>query len=117
MKSVEIISIPVSDQQRSKEFYLKVGLTVLAEATFGNGQSWIQLGFPDGGASVTLVDWFDKMPAGSMQALVISTDDIEKDIKELEQKGIQVGAIDKTPWGRFATIKDPDGNTLSLHES
>ncbi|MDF3076861.1 MAG: glyoxalase [Sphingobacteriaceae bacterium] len=116
MKSVEIISVPVTDQQRSKEFYLKLGLQLLAEADFGT-QKWIQLGLPDGGASLTLVDWFDKMPAGSMQALVIATDDIDKDVAELTEKGIQVGAIDTTPWGRFATIKDPDGNTLSLHQS
>jgi predicted enzyme related to lactoylglutathione lyase len=116
MKSIAIVSVPVKDQQKSKEFYLKLGLNMITEAPMGENQSWIQLGFKDGGPSITLVNWFEKMPAGSMQALVISTDDIEKDINELNAKGISVGKIDNTPWGKFATIKDPDGNTLSLHQ-
>jgi predicted enzyme related to lactoylglutathione lyase len=116
MKTIELVSVPVTDQQKSKEFYLQLGLKLITEAPMGDEQFWIQLGFKDGGPSITLVTWFEKMPAGSMQALVISTDDIEKDIIELNSKGIIVGTIDNTPWGKFATIKDPDGNTLSLHQ-
>jgi catechol 2,3-dioxygenase-like lactoylglutathione lyase family enzyme len=116
MKTVEIISVPVKDQQKSKDFYVRLGMKLLREEPFGKDQSWVQLGFKDGGPTLTLVTWFEKMPAGSMQALVISTDDIEKDVKELKAKGIEAGKIDNTPWGKFSTIKDPDGNTLSLHQ-
>jgi uncharacterized glyoxalase superfamily protein PhnB len=116
MKSVEIISVPVTNQQLAKEFYLKMGLQLVIETSLGNGQQWIQLSFPDGGATITLVNWFDKMPAGSLQAVVIESDDIEKDIKQLQNSGIEPGPIDKTPWGRFAKITDPDGNTWSLHQ-
>ena len=116
MNAVEIISIPVTDQQRAKEFYLRLGLQVIAESPFDQG-FWIQLGFPAGGATLTLVNWFDKMPAGSMQGLVVSTDNIEADIQELNSKGISIAKIDHTPWGKFATITDPDGNTISLHET
>jgi predicted enzyme related to lactoylglutathione lyase len=116
MKSATIISVPVTDQQRAKEFYLKLGLTLIVEAPMGKDQVWVQLGFPGGGATLTLVNWFEKMQAGSMHGLVISTDNIEKDIEELKAKGIEVRAIDNTPWGKFASIKDPDGNSLSLHQ-
>jgi predicted enzyme related to lactoylglutathione lyase len=116
MKSATIISVPVTDQQRAKEFYLKMGLTLITEAPMGKDQTWIQLGFPEGSATLTLVNWFDKMPAGSMHGLVISTDDIEKDMKELTAKGIDVGKLDNTPWGLFASVKDPDGNSLTLHQ-
>ena len=41
---------------------------------------------------------------------------IEKEIKELKEKGIEVGKIDDTPWGKFAWLKDLDGNSLCLHQ-
>jgi catechol 2,3-dioxygenase-like lactoylglutathione lyase family enzyme len=44
IKSFEIVSVPVSDQQRSKQFYRDVvGLELVREEPMGPGQSWIQL--------------------------------------------------------------------------
>jgi len=117
MKSIEIISIPVTDQERSKQFYENLGFTLIAEAPFGNGDKWVQLGFPGHDASITLVTWFPGMPAGSMHGFVIKTDSLEQDIEEFTSKGIAVGNIDETPWGRFLSVKDPDGNALSFHEA
>ena len=117
MRTIEIISIPVTDQARAKEFYQKLGFEVIVEAPFGGGSQWIQMGFPGQDASITLVNWFPKMPAGCIQGFVIKTGNVEDDIKELTAKGIEVGAIDNTPWGKFLSVKDPDGNALSLHES
>lgn len=115
MKSIEIISIPVSDQQRAKTFYQQLGFELITEAPFEGGQNWVQLGFPDSNVSITLVTWFDNMPPGCINGLVIKTDDLEKDIEELTAKGISVGKVDDTPWGKFAAVIDPDGNHLSLH--
>ena len=114
MKAIEIISIPVTDQQAAKAFYLKIGFEILVEANFEK-QTWIQMAFPGSPVSITLVNWFLEMPAGSVRGLVIKTDDLDKDIADLKAKGLEVGNVDTTPWGRFATVKDPDGNALSLH--
>ncbi|MDB4926390.1 glyoxalase superfamily protein [Mucilaginibacter sp.] len=116
MKSIEIISIPVTDQARAKEFYLQLGFGILVEAPFEGDKKWMQMGLPDGGVSITLVTWFDNMPAGCIDGLVIKTDDIAKDAADLTAKGITVGKIDETPWGKFMAVTDPDGNRLSLHE-
>ena len=117
MKSIEIISIPVTDQERSKEFYLQLGFNLLAEATFEADKKWIQLGLPNSNVSITLVTWFDNMPPGCINGLVIKTDNLANEIAELTAKGITVGNTDQTPWGKFAAVIDPDGNRLSLHES
>ncbi len=114
MKAIEIISIPVTDQQAAKAFYLKIGFEILVEANFEK-QTWIQMAFPGSPVSITLVNWFPEMPAGSVRGLVIKTDDLDKDIADLKAKGLEVGNVDTTPWGRFATVKDLDGNALSLH--
>ncbi len=117
MKSISIISIPVTDQEAAKQFYLKLGFKLLVEAPFEKGQKWVQLALPGQEAvSITLVTWFPNMPAGSVNGFVIKTDDLNKEIDELTAKGITVGKIDETPWGKFAAVTDPDGNRLSLHE-
>jgi len=116
MKTIEIISIPVTDQVRAKEFYLRMGFKLLTEAPFGKDQQWIELGLPGGGPSITLVTWFKEIPAGSVRGLVIETEDIHKEIKVMESNGIKVDPIEKMPWGQFASVQDPDGNRLSLHQ-
>ena len=116
MKAIEIISIPVTDQARAKEFYLQLGFEVMIEAPFEGDKKWVQMGFPGSAISVTLVTWFDNMPPGCIDGLVIKTDDIAQDIANLTAKGITVGAIDQTPWGKFAAVTDPDGNRISLHQ-
>jgi catechol 2,3-dioxygenase-like lactoylglutathione lyase family enzyme len=112
MNNIEIISIPVTDQQRAKEFYLKLGFTLITEAPFEGDKKWIQLGLPGGGPSITLVTWFKNMPAGCINGLVINTKDIGKELEILKSNGITVGTIDDTPWGKFAAVEDPDGNRL-----
>ncbi len=57
MKSVEIIMTPVKDRQKAKEFYVKFGFQVLIEATDPHGEAWIQLGLPNGGATISLADF------------------------------------------------------------
>jgi hypothetical protein len=58
MKAIEIISIPVTDQERSKEFYKRLGFNVLIEAPFEKDSKWVQMGLPGDGPSITLVTWF-----------------------------------------------------------
>ncbi|HLA59521.1 MAG TPA: VOC family protein [Puia sp.] len=107
MKTVEIIMIPVKDRQRSKEFYLKLGFQIMVEAPDPHGDTWIQMGLPNGNTSISLA---------SFQGIISEVNDIESEIQELKTKDIEVGKIDDTPWGRFAWLKDLDGNSLCLHQ-
>lgn len=107
MKSVEIVMLTVSDQRKAKEFYLKLGFQIMAEAPAAHGETWIQLGFPNQNTTISLAKF---------QGVICETDDINEEVKELKAKGIEVGKIDNTPWGKFAWLKDLDGNSLCLHE-
>ena len=103
----EIIMIPVSDQQKSKEFYMKLGFELIVEAPAEHGQTWIQLGLPNQDTTISLA---------SFQGIIFETDDIEAEIEKFETDGIKVGKTDNTPWGKFAWLTDPDGNRLCLHQ-
>jgi len=107
MNAIEILMIPVQDQQKAKEFYLKLGFEVIMEAPSHHGETWLQMGLPGKGATIALAKF---------QGIIMETTNIEKEIKELKAKGIEVGNTDDTPWGKFAWLKDLDGNSLCLHQ-
>ena len=107
MNTIEIIILPVADQQKAKEFYLKAGFQLIIEAPADHGQTWVQLGLPNQPTSIALMKF---------HGIIMETDDIEKEMDELTARGIEVGKIDDQPWGRFAWFKDLDGNGLCLHQ-
>ncbi len=113
---INIVSIPVRDQERAKAFYLAIGFDLVTEQPMGPDRKWVQLAPKGGGVHITLVHWFDQMPPGSQQGLVVVVADIEAERDALLQKGVEVSAIDRTPWGAMAPFKDVDGNGWVLHE-
>ena len=108
MKGIEIVMIPAKDRLSSKEFYEKIGLSTLVEAQDPHGEPWIQVGFPGQPTTLSLAAFY---------AIICSTDDIEKEVEVIRAKGIDVGEIDVTPHGKFAWLKDPDGNEICLREA
>ena len=107
MKNIEIIMIPVKDQQKSKEFYLNLGFKVIIEAPAAHGQTWIQMGIPNQTTTISL---------STFHGVICETDNIEMEISNLKSKGIEMERVDKTPWGTFAWTKDADGNGICFHE-
>jgi catechol 2,3-dioxygenase-like lactoylglutathione lyase family enzyme len=129
MRAIEVISIPVTDQQRSKDFYARLGFELLVEAPMGNGQWWLQMGLPGQVTTIALVSWWPyrevEMKAGTLHGLILETEDIEADVRTLRARGVLAGRgphcfdaslINDTPLGRFVHFTDPDGNGINLHE-
>ncbi len=107
MKNIEIIMIPVTDQQKAKEFYTNLGFEVIIEAPAAHGQTWVQMGLPNQPTTISL---------STFHGIICETDDIETEINSLKAKGIEMERVDKTPWGTFAWTKDTDGNGICLHQ-
>ncbi|MCL2516200.1 MAG: VOC family protein [Microbacteriaceae bacterium] len=115
---LQVVSIPVSDQDRSLAFYRDVlGFTVLADQQFTPEMRWVMLTPPGARTAITLVDWFPSMPAGSLKGTVLETDDLDADAAALGAKGVDVSPVQSAPWGRFVTFDDPDGNGIVLQAS
>jgi catechol 2,3-dioxygenase-like lactoylglutathione lyase family enzyme len=107
MKTIEIIMLPVTDRQKAKEFYLNLGFEIVIEAQDPHGEAWIQMRLPNGNTTISL---------SGFNGLICETDDIAKETEDLKAKGIDVGKADETPWGKFAWLKDQDGNSICLHQ-
>jgi predicted enzyme related to lactoylglutathione lyase len=113
----EILSVPVSDQQRAKAFYRDVlGFDLLREEPMGPGMSWIQLAPPGQSVTIALVSWFEQMKPGGLQGVMVNTEDIDAEYRSLRARGLQLTEIKQEPWGRYATFNDPDGNGWILRQ-
>jgi catechol 2,3-dioxygenase-like lactoylglutathione lyase family enzyme len=118
IQDVKVISVPVSDQARSKAFYTeKLGFECSRDDDSVPGIRWVQV-TPDGGTtSLTLVTWFETMPAGSLQGLVLGSTDLRSDCDELAANGVPFDRpLEEQPWGAEAVISDPDGNKIVLQQ-
>jgi catechol 2,3-dioxygenase-like lactoylglutathione lyase family enzyme len=115
--SFEIVSVPVSDQERAKTFYRDIlGFELIREAEMGPQGKWIQLAPKGCATTIALVTWYDSMKPGGLQGVMLNVTDIDKDHRDLTARGLSLSAIDQQPWGRFAIFKDPDGNGWILRQ-
>jgi catechol 2,3-dioxygenase-like lactoylglutathione lyase family enzyme len=115
---VQLFSIPVTDQDRARDFYVKtLGFELVADTEMGPGMRWVQVRPPGASTSLTLVTWFPTMAPGSQKGTVLEAQDLEGTLDDLRSKGAQIGAIETAPWGRYVTFDDPDGNGIVVQET
>ena len=116
--SFEILSVPVSDQQRAKQFYRDVlGFKLIREEPMGPGMSWIQLAPPGQSVTVALVTWFENMKPGGLQGVMVNTEDIDAEHTLLRSRGLEIGEIKQEPWGAMpcsTTQTETAGSCVSL---
>ena len=119
IEQVVVVSIPVSDGDRAKAFYVDtLGLELVGEDDSVPGLHWIQVKPRGGEVSLSLVTWFGSMPAGSLQGLVLTTDDLRGDYEALSEKGVRFDhPPEPQPYAALETVlRDPDGNGLVLQQ-
>jgi catechol 2,3-dioxygenase-like lactoylglutathione lyase family enzyme len=112
IEDVQIVSVPVSDQDRARSFYTEtLGFELRTENAFGEGMRWIEVAPQSSTTSLSLVTWFEVMPPGSLQGLVLTVDDVHATYEELLTKGVPFEfAPREMPGGLQAVFRDPDGN-------
>jgi predicted enzyme related to lactoylglutathione lyase len=119
VRDVKVISVPVSDQERAKTFYVeRLGFELTRDDDSVPGIRWVQVTPKAASVSLTLVNWFETMLAGSLQGLVLGIEDLEGDCEKLQANGVEFDRpLQQQPWGTEAVIRDPDGNRLVLQQA
>ncbi len=137
---LEAVVIPVSDVDRAKEFYGRLGWRLDADFRFDNGFRVTQFTPPGSGCSVQFGTKITSAETGSAQGLYLIVSDIEAVRDELAARGVDVSevfhaktpgaqfqrdgtggrvggpAADHASYSSFATFSDPDGNGWLLQE-
>ncbi len=126
---IEVIMVPVTDPDRSKQFYAdQLGFHVDVDASPVPGVRIIQMTPPGSGCSVTIGMGLDESKPGSLQGVQICVGDIETAHAELAERGVDVSTVRNMgpdgwqdgkggDWNSFFFFKDPDGNGWAVQES
>jgi len=129
---LEVDVIPVSDVERSKLFYRRLGWRLDADDVPANGVRIVQFTPPGSACSVTFGKGITAAAPGSAEgALIVS--DIEAAHDELVRRGIDASEVwhgaafplearrrgrdpERTSYGSFFSFNDPDGNAWLVQE-
>src|SRR5258708_3912951 len=130
--NLEVHVIPVSDVERSKQFYQLLGWRLDADDAPAKNVRMVQFTPPGSGCSVTFGNGLTAAaPGSSVAALVVS--DIKVAHDELIHRGIDVSEMwhgapfplearlpgpdpKRTSYGSFCAFSDPDGNAWLVQE-
>lgn len=112
---VQLLSVPVSDQDRARDFYVDIlGFDLVRDNPMGEGARWVEVAPKGATTGLTLVTWFPTMAPGSLKGLVLQTGDVDGDCARLREAGVAVDGPSDAPWGRQVTFDDPEGNGIVL---
>jgi catechol 2,3-dioxygenase-like lactoylglutathione lyase family enzyme len=137
---LEVVVIPVSDVDRSKEFYGRLGWRLDADFPFDNGVRVVQFTPPGSPGAIQFGAKMTSAAPGSAENLYLIVSDIEAGRDELIARGAEVSEVfhpgapgaqfqpdgasdrltgpdpDHASYRSFATFSDPDGNRWLLQE-
>jgi catechol 2,3-dioxygenase-like lactoylglutathione lyase family enzyme len=135
---LEVLVLPVSDVDRAKNFYQKLGWRLDADFVAAVDYRVVQLTPPGSPASVIFGTGVTTAAAGSTQGLYLVVEDIEIARKELVALGVDVSEVfhdvtgvfnhagtsarvpgpdpERRSYSSFASFSDPDGNGWVLQE-
>ena len=130
--NLEVDIIPVSDVERAKLFYQRLGWRLDTDDSLGSDVRIVQFTPPGSGCSVTFGKGITADSPGSAEGgLIVS--DIEAAHSELVGRGIDASDMwhgppfpaqarlrgpdpNRTSYGSFFSFNDPDGNTWLVQE-
>ncbi|MEE6263274.1 VOC family protein [Plantactinospora sonchi] len=135
---VEIVVLPVTDVDRAKEFYTRLGFHEDIDYVGPDGFRVVQFTPPGSTASITIGNGITDAAPGSSQGVHLVVDDIVAARAELVARGIEVSEVfhdaggvfhhagtrdrvagphpDRQSYASFLSFADPDGNGFVLQE-
>ena len=87
------VMVPVADQDEAIAFYTKtLGFSVVADVPFGEGDRWVEVAPPGGGAALALVPPQGEYQTGRMTGIALESPDPRADHAELKKLDVDVDA-------------------------
>jgi catechol 2,3-dioxygenase-like lactoylglutathione lyase family enzyme len=135
---LEVVALGVSDVDRAKAFYQKLGWRLDADFAVGNDFRIVQLTPHNSQASIFIGKGVTSARPGSADTLVLAVDDVDAARNELIARGVEVSEVfhyaggpfnntgenprvsgpdpERRSYFSFASFTDPDGNRWLLQE-
>jgi lactoylglutathione lyase len=114
IEKMKNIVVFVRDFEKAKRFYKELLRLPLVQESVA-----IMEFFPGGttlGVSLAMHEAAFPL-VGRHTGITLQVKDIDLLCRELEEAGVEFAELlEKTPWGKMAVVKDPDGNQFALVE-
>ena len=137
---LEVVVVPVSDVDRAKDFYKRLGFREDIDYAGSDGYRVVQLTPPGSACSIIFGKGVTSAQPGSIDRLVLAVDDIDAARDELLSHGVEVSVFhdaggglgggfyartearapgpdpQRRSYASYASFSDPDGNGWLLQE-
>ena len=114
---IELIFVPVSDVDRAKEFYERIGFHADHDQTPMDGLRFVQMTPPGSACSIAFGTGLGiDLEPGRQNTIQVVVPDADGALAHLRNLGAGASDVDELAWGRFVTFDDPDGNSWTLQE-
>jgi len=138
---LEVVVVPVSDVDRAKDFYKRLGFREDVDYAGSDGYRIVQLTPPGSPCSIIFGNGVTSAKPGSIDSMVFAVTDIVATRAELVSRGVKVGEVfhdaggglgggfytstkaraagpdpQRRSYASYASLADPDGNVLMLQE-
>ncbi|MDQ4213866.1 VOC family protein [Microbacterium sp. ASV81] len=115
---IELIFVPVTDVDRAKEFYERIGFHADHDRTPMEGLRFVQMTPPGSACSIAFGTGLGhtEIQPGQQNTIQVVVPDADEALAHLRDAGAEAEGVDELAWGRFVTFDDPDGNTWTLQQ-
>ncbi|MCX5300829.1 VOC family protein [Streptomyces sp. NBC_00193] len=114
---LELVAVPVTDIDRAKAFYERIGFHADHDITVSEEIRFVQLTPPGSACSIAIGKGLTRMTPGSLDNMQVVVADIEEAFADLKGRGIEVTEIEDMAWGSFVYFSDPDGNGWAVQQT
>ena len=114
---IELIFVPVTDVDRSKEFYERIGFHADHDQTPFEGLRFVQMTPPGSACSIAFgTNLGIDLEPGQQNTIQVVVPNADEALAHLRGVGAEATDVDDQAWGRFVMFSDPDGNRWTLQE-
>lgn len=114
---IELIFVPVTDVDRAKDFYVKIGFHADHDQQVSDDLRFVQLTPPGSACSIAFGTGLGvTLEPGQQNTIQVVVPDADEALAHLRAVGVDAAGVDEQAWGRFVTFDDPDGNSWTLQQ-
>lgn len=114
---IELIFVPVTDVDRAKDFYTKIGFNPDHDQTPTEGLRFVQMTPPGSACSIAFGTGLEiDLEPGRQNTIQVVVPDADEALAHLRRLGVAARGVEDLGWGRFVFFDDPDGNSWTLQQ-
>ncbi|QAY72747.1 glyoxalase [Agromyces protaetiae] len=114
---IELIFVPVTDVDRAKDFYVKIGFNADHDQRPFDGLRFVQLTPPGSACSIAIGEGLGiDLEPGRQNTIQVVVPDADEALAHLRGLGVEADGVEELDWGRFVSFADPDGNRWTLQQ-